>query len=47
MNYDPIFGRAKEDVAKMLGIMERYGGSLEMYKTRKEVLVEAFERIVV
>ena len=47
VNYDPIFGKAKEDVAKMLRIMERYGGSLEMHKTRKEVLVEAFERIVV
>lgn len=47
MNYDPIFGKAKEDVRKMLGIMERYGGTLEMHKTRKEVLQEAFHRIVV
>lgn len=47
INYDPIFGKAKDDVAKMLEIMERYGGSLEMHKTRKEVLIEAFDRIVV
>ena len=46
-NYDPIFGKAKEDVARMLEIMERYSGSLEVHKTRKEVLQEAFERIVV
>ena len=47
MNYDPIFGKAKEDVAKMLEIMDRYTGSLEVHRTRKEVLLEAFERIVV
>ena len=46
-NYDPIFAKAKDDVAKMLEIMERYGASLEMHNTRKEVLLEAFERIVV
>lgn len=46
-NYDPIFGKAKDDVAKMLEIMDRYSGSLEVHKTRKEVLLEAFERIVV
>lgn len=47
VNYDPIYGKAKDDVARMLEIMERYGGSLEMHKTRKEVLLEAFEQIVV
>jgi hypothetical protein len=47
INYDPIFGKAKEDVAKMLQIMERYSGSLEMHKTRKEVLQDAFEKIIV
>lgn len=47
INFDPIFGKAKEDVRRMLEIMERYSGSLEVHKTRKEVLQEAFARIVV
>lgn len=46
-NFDPIFGKAKDDVARMLEIMDRYSGSLEMHQTRKEVLVDAFEKIVV
>lgn len=46
-NFDPIYGKAKDDVARMLQIMNRYNGSLEMHQTRKEVLVDAFEKIVV
>ncbi|KAK5174915.1 uncharacterized protein LTR77_000051 [Saxophila tyrrhenica] len=42
-----IFGKAKEDIARMLELMERYGGNLEMHRERKEVLSAAFERIVV
>ncbi|KAK4553748.1 hypothetical protein LTR86_009246 [Recurvomyces mirabilis] len=48
--YDPVYDRAKEDVARMLEIMDRnfrYGGSLEMHRTRKEVLQQAFEAIVI
>lgn len=48
--YDAVFEKAKDDVARMLEIMDRnfrYGGSLEMHKTRKDVLQEAFERIVI
>ena len=44
---EEICGKAKDNVYRMLEIMERYGGDLEMHKTRKEVLKEAFERIVV
>ncbi|KAK5695630.1 hypothetical protein LTR17_024510, partial [Elasticomyces elasticus] len=47
---DPIYGTAKDDVARMLQIMDqnfRYGGSLEMHRTRKDVLREAFEKIVI
>lgn len=44
---EEVVRKAKDDVERMLGIMERYGGSLEMHKTRKDVLKEAFERIVV
>ena len=40
-----IWARGKEDVGRMLEIMELYGGRLEMHGTRKEVLKEAFERI--
>lgn len=46
-NFDPIFAKARDDVKRMLEIMERYGGGLEMHQTRKEVLVEAFGKIVV
>ncbi|KAK6389201.1 hypothetical protein LTR65_006964 [Meristemomyces frigidus] len=42
---DPIYGKAKDDIARMMEIMDRYGGSLEMHKTRKDVLQEAFARI--
>lgn len=41
------FASAKEDVRRMLGIMEGYCGSLEMHVTRKDVLVETFGRVVV
>lgn len=44
---DPIYDKAKDDIVRMVEIMGRYGGSLEMHKTRKEVLQEAFARIVV
>ncbi|EME48311.1 specific transcription factor-like protein [Dothistroma septosporum NZE10] len=44
---DPIYGKAKEDVRRMLEIMERYGGNVETHKTRMEVLHEAFQRIAV
>ncbi|KAK5700801.1 hypothetical protein LTR97_005318 [Elasticomyces elasticus] len=47
---DSIYGTAKDDVARMLQIMDqnfRYGGSLEMHRTRKDVLREAFEKIVI
>ncbi|KAK3699720.1 hypothetical protein LTR37_016325 [Vermiconidia calcicola] len=47
ISYDPIFAKAKEDVAKMLEVMERYGGALEMHNERKEVLREAFQRIAI
>ena len=42
-----VYEKAKEDVRRMLGIMERYCGSLEMHATRKEVLVETFGRVVI
>ncbi|TKA57279.1 hypothetical protein B0A55_11099 [Friedmanniomyces simplex] len=48
--YEGVCAKAKEDVARMLEIMDRnfrYGGSLEMHRTRKEVLKEAFERIAI
>ncbi|KAI7546975.1 hypothetical protein KC331_g5285 [Hortaea werneckii] len=42
---DPIFAKCKDDIARMMDIMDRYsGGSLEMHKTRKDVLVEAFAK---
>ncbi|KAM3422825.1 Oleate activated transcription factor 3 [Cercospora zeina] len=44
---DPIYAKAKEDVGRMLNIMERYGSDMEMHKTRKDVLREAYLRIVV
>ncbi|KAK0918889.1 hypothetical protein LTR91_008711 [Friedmanniomyces endolithicus] len=50
VGFDAVYVQAKEDVARMLEIMDRnfrYGGSLEMHRTRKEVLKEAFERIVI
>ena len=43
--YDPIHSKAKDDIQRMLEIMGRYGGSVEMHKTRQGVLREAFERI--
>ncbi|KAI7161586.1 hypothetical protein KC343_g11820, partial [Hortaea werneckii] len=42
---DPIFAKCKDDISRMMDIMDRYsGGSLEMHKTRKDVLVEAFAK---
>lgn len=37
----------REDIRRMLEIMERYGGNLEMHTNRKEVLREAYERIII
>lgn len=45
--FDAIYEKTKDDIARMLEIMDRYGGSLEMHKERKDVLQEAFARIVV
>lgn len=44
---DPIYGKAKEDIRRMLEIMQHYGENVETHKTRMEVLHEAFQRIVV
>ncbi|KAK3075806.1 hypothetical protein LTR53_000508 [Teratosphaeriaceae sp. CCFEE 6253] len=47
---EAVCAQGKADVARMLAIMDRnfrYGGSLEMHRTRKEVLREAFERIAI
>ncbi|CAK3977058.1 transcriptional regulatory [Lecanosticta acicola] len=44
---DEIYGNAKEDIARMLEIMEQYGGSVEMHRTRRAALAEAFEQIAV
>lgn len=46
-NHDPIFDKAKEDITRMLELMDRYAGSLEVHKTRKEVLQDALARVVV
>lgn len=43
----PLVAKAKEDVQRMLDMMERYGGGLEMHRTRKVALREAFGRIAV
>lgn len=42
-----LHAQTKDDVQRMLQIMERYGGGLEMHRTRKEALREALERIMV
>ncbi|KAM0724291.1 hypothetical protein Q7P37_000173 [Cladosporium fusiforme] len=44
---EPLYAKAKDDVQRMLEMMEHYGGGLEMHRTRKNALREAFERIVV
>lgn len=44
---DEIYTKAREDIRRMLEIMERYGGNVEMHQTRKNVLHEAYMRIVV
>ena len=44
---DPVYTKLKDDIMRMMKIMDRYGGSLEMHKTRKDVLQDAFARIVV
>lgn len=41
----PIFAKAKEAVARMLDVMEGYSGGLEVNRTRREVLQDAFGRI--
>jgi hypothetical protein len=43
----PLYAKAKDDVQRMLELMERYGHGLEMHRTRKDALREAIERIVV
>ena len=43
----PIYDKAKDDILRMMEIMERYGGALAMHRARKDVLQEAFERISV
>ena len=45
--YNSIYVKAKDDISRMLAIMERYGGSVEMHRTRKEVLQEAFSKVAV
>lgn len=40
-----IFAKVREDIGRMLELMERYGGNVEMHRERKEVLNEAFGRI--
>lgn len=47
VNYDPIYGKAKDDIHRMLEILDRSSGSIEINKTRKEVLQQAFEKIAV
>lgn len=44
---EPLCAKARDDVQRMLEIMEHYGGGLEMHRTRKNALREAFERIAV
>lgn len=45
--YDPIYEKGKDDISRMLEIMERYGQRLEVHTERKEVLQEALSRIMV
>jgi hypothetical protein len=42
---EPLYAKAKDDVQRMLEIMERYGGGMEMHRTKKEALREALGRI--
>jgi hypothetical protein len=42
VQYDRIF---KDDIRRMLELMSRYGGNMEMHQTRQMVLQEAFEKI--
>jgi hypothetical protein len=42
-----LYAKAKDDVQRMLEIMERYGGGMEMHRTKKDALREALERIAV
>ena len=42
---DPLFAKCKEDVRKMIDLMQRDGGSLEMNKNRHEVLLAAYEHM--
>lgn len=41
-DYDKIF---RDDIRRMLELMSRYGGNVEIHKTRQGVLREAFERL--
>ncbi|WPG98011.1 Hypothetical protein R9X50_00079500 [Acrodontium crateriforme] len=45
MEYDPIYDKAKEDIVRMLEIMDRYGGNLEIHRARKDMLHETLERV--
>ena len=40
-----LYAKARDDVQRMLELMERYGHGLEMHRTRKDALREAFEKI--
>lgn len=42
-----ILTTAKEDILRQMEIMEHYGGALEMHETRKAVLRESFDKILV
>jgi hypothetical protein len=42
--YDRIF---KDDIRRMLELMSRYGGRMEMHKSRQTVLQEAFDRLTI
>jgi hypothetical protein len=44
---EPLYAKAKDDVQRMLEIMERYGGGLDMHRTKKDALREALGRIAV
>lgn len=42
---DALYSRCKDDVQRMLELVDRSRGSVEMKRTRKEVLQAAYERI--
>ncbi|KAL9094252.1 MAG: hypothetical protein Q9165_003392 [Trypethelium subeluteriae] len=41
----PLFERAKQNVERMLDFLDRGGGSVEMQRTRREVLREVYDRL--